>query len=317
MSEDSHTYQVTSDVPVEQVTHQEVSNAIDEKLIAESQTKTAADVEREQLAEEQQPEENAQQKDEFSSKFAALSRREKEIRAREKQMEDKIAEFEARMAQFEQPEEQPVEEPKVNIERLIRENPLEALKEAGYTYEDLTQMVLNDGEMSTNHQMRLIKEQIESDYKTKFEELENRLAEKEKQEEEAKYNDTINSFKSDIQNFIDDSEEFELIQANEAYDLVYDVIEQYYEENQRILETKQAAEEVEQYLEEELKKVLEKSKKLGSWKPEANQQVAQPSRQAPTLSNSLSAKGEPAQADRLLSREESIAQLAKQLKWHD
>ena len=321
MSENSHNYQVQTDVPQEQVTHQDVANAIDEKLIEQhaAQNQNVNDIEREET-EEAKEVENESQNDEFSSKFAALSRKEKQIRERERQVEQRIAQFEARMAELESAKKEPEvqKEPEVPLEYRIRKNPLQTLEELGYSYEDLTKMVLNDGQMSTDMQMKLMREELERDYRSKFEELENKLTEKEKAEEEAKYNETITQFKQDINDFVNNSEEYELIQANEAYDLIYDVIEQYYEENQRILDTKEAADQVEQYLEEELRKVLEKSKKLGNWKPDASQRVAETvQRQSPTLSNSQSVTGVAQKTDKLLSREESIAALAPLIKWED
>ena len=83
MSENAHDYQTTSsnEVPQESVDHLNVANAIDEKLMEQSQTLTSNDVEREQAATEENNE-NSESKDEFSSKFAALSRKEKDIRER-------------------------------------------------------------------------------------------------------------------------------------------------------------------------------------------------------------------------------------------
>lgn len=324
MSDNAHGYQTTNEVPVEQVNHQDVSNAIDEKLIEQSKGLNSNDIEAEQQSEDRQNAENAEnaENDQFASKFAALSRKEKDIRAREQEIERKIEEFEARMAQLNKPQieekEEEQKEPELPLEYRLKKDPLATLESLGVSYEDLTQLVLNDGQMPTDMQMRLMREELERDYKTKFEELENKLTEKERAEEEAKYQETINNFKSEINEFINGNEQYELIQANDAYDLVYDVIEQYYEENGRILETQEAADQVEQYLEEEIKTVFEKSKKLGSWRSEsAAPQAKTEARQSPTLSNSLSAKGIESTADRPLSREESLAKLAQHIKWED
>lgn len=322
MSENSQDYQVTTDVPVEQVTHTDVANAIDEKLIEQTAAATlnSNDIESEQKAAEsdEKVEESSEQDDQFASKFAALSRKEKDLRSREKQMEDKIAKFEARMAELEAPKvEEETKEPELPLEYRLKKNPLQTLEEMGLSYEKLTELALNDGNLTTDMQMKLMREEIETDFRSKYETLENKMLEKEKAEEEANYNETIASFKTDINTTINESEEYELIQANEAYDLVYDVIEQFYGENQRILDTKEAADQVEQYLEEELKKVLEKSKKFGNWKSDANKPVASTVRQSPTLSNSLSVSGSSETADKLLSREESLAKLAPLIKWED
>jgi len=320
MSEDSGNYQVSNEVLSENVdiSSNAISNALEEKMHDSQAAKTlnSYDIEAEDHSQEKPVEE---EKDQFSSKFAALSRKEKDLRAKERQVEDRIAQFEARMAEMEAAKNaEPVEPALPPLEYRLKKDPLKTLEEIGYSYEDLTKMVLNDGQMSQDMQMRLMREEMESDYKSKFEELEQKLTQKERQEEEAKYQETLNSFKADIKDFVNSSEDYELIQANDAVDLVYDVIEQYYEENGRILDTAEAASQVEQYLEEELQKVLEKSKKLKSrLTPAAPAPQAPQQRQSPTLSNSHSATSTQTRSDKLLSREESIAELAKQIRWED
>lgn len=324
MSENSHDYQVTNDVPQENVSIENVSNAIDEKLIEQQKNQhlNANDIEAEINTEEEnnepQQEEKSEEDKKWDSRFTALSKKEKDLRQREQQIEQKILDFEARMEELQAPKEPEVEEvKKLPLEYRLKRNPLEALESIGMTYEQITEMVLNDGKMTPEMQMRLMKEDIQTDYKTKFEELENKLLEKERQEEEANYNQTITQFKEDINNVINSSEEYDLIQANEAYDLVYDVIEQYYQENGRILDTNEAADQVEQYLEEEIRSLTEKSKKIKSFRSTPTSEVVEKPRQSPTLSNSQAVSGVSNESGKLLSREESIAALANQIKWND
>ena len=316
MSEQSHDYQVSNDVPVEQVSSNEVSNAFEEQMIDQENAKTLNGNDIEAQPEPQQQEEPEQpQNDQFSSKFAALSRKEKDLRQREKQFEDKISQFEAKMAEFEAANA-PKQEPE-HIPADIRKNPLKALEEAGYSYEDLTNMILNEGKMSPEMQLKLMREEIESDYKSKYEELNNKLIEKEKAEEEKHYQQTLNNFKAEIQDVVNSSEEYDYIQANEAYDLVFDIIDEYYQENKEVLDINDAARQVEQYLEEESMKLVEKSKKLKSKFAQLKQSPNPASSQSPTLSNSNAATSKNPEPQRLLSREESIARLASQIKWED
>lgn len=313
MSENSHDYQTgASDVPVEQVTTSDLSNAIDEKMVEQQaqQHQNAEDIEKEA--------QESKNDDGFDSKFAALSRREKQLREREKQVEARLAEIEARVAGINKPAEEAEApaEPEIPFELRAKQNPLKALEELGYSYEDLTNIVLNDGKLGTDRQMQLMREELERDYKSKFEELENRLKEKEIKEEEQKYNQVIDNFKTEIQEFVAESgETYELIQANNAYDLVYDVIESYYNENGSILEVEQAAKEVEDYLYEEAMKYTS-AKKIASafGKPS---QPANPVRTSPTLSNSHAATGVSQQAASALSDDESRARAASLIKWED
>lgn len=324
MSDNAHGYQ--TEVPVEQVSHQDVSNAIDEKLIEQSKTLTGNDVEAQQAleaseAENSQTENNEAENDEFSSKFAALSRREKQMRERERQIEEKINELNAKMEALNAPQEvEEPSEPELPFEYRFRRDPIKTMEEAGISYEELTKIVLNDGELPTEMKLKLMGEDIKSETQKRIEELENKLLEKEKQEAERDFEQQINSFKQGINDFVNSSENYELIQANEAHDLVYDVIEEHYKDTNEILETSVAADHVEQYLEEELKTVLKKSKKLGNWKPEVEKQPTEEKRQSPTLSNSLAARGIESNADRKLSREESLAKLSAEFGnklWQD
>ncbi len=315
MSENQSSYQNSNQVISEQVTtSDQLSNAFDEKMMEESRGLE----DRGDLEQEQAPvQEEAKETDKFASKFAALSRREKEIRSRESSLEQKIAEFEARMQEL-QAAKEPKQEVKeeLPLEYRLKKNPLKTLEELGLNYDTLTKLALNDGELPTDMQMRLMREELEKDYKSKFEELENRLLEKEKLEEESKYNKVIEEYKSDIKNLIDGSEKYELIQANDSYELVYDVIEEHYNSTGRILDTEEAAAQVEAYLEEELRTVLKKSKKLGSMMPAAEKPASVP-RQSPTLSNSLSAQGAVKAADKPLSTQESIQRAASMIRWED
>ena len=314
MSDNSHDYQL-GDVPTENVTHEEVSDAISEKF-SDSITTDTGNLEH-QAAEEatEEPKEDQGDSDQFSSKFAALSRKEKEIRARERNIEDKIAQFEAKMAELEaakQPKEEVKEE--LPLDYRLKRDPIGTLEELGLTYEQLTNIVLNDGKLPDETKINLLKEDIEKDYKSRFEELESKLLEKERAEEEKKYTEVIDNFKEDIQSQINSSEEYDLIKHQEAYDLVYDLIEEYYQENNKILEVKEAAEQVEAYLEQEVKFLMENSSKVASWTSKTEEPPKQP-RQSPTLSNSQAVPGEPKNGGKLLSREDSLRELSKQIKW--
>ncbi len=315
MSDQSQDYQVSSDVPVEQVTPNDVSNAFEERRIEAENEKT---LDGNNLQEPETQEEESAETDQFSSKFAALSRKEKSLRDKEKQFEQRMQEFEEKMAQFQAPAQPEIPAEPEHVPADIRRNPIKALEEAGYTYEDLTNMILSDGKLTPERQMELLKEELQNDYKAKYEEINNKLIEKEEKEVQRNYDETLNNFKSEINEFVNSSEDFDYIQANEAQDLVFDVIDEYYQENNEILDIQTAAMQVEQYLEEESMKLFEKSKKLKSKFSSNTQKPAPaPSRQSPTLSNSHAATSKAPQQQRMLSREESIAELAKQLKWEE
>ena len=106
-----------------------------------------------------------------------------------------------------------------------------------------------------------------------------------------------------------------MIQANEAKDVVYEVIEEHYNETGKILDIKEAAEAVESYLEEEATKLLQLSKVRSKFNPGDNEQEPQRQSQV-TLSNAHSAQANERVA-RKLSDEESKSAMAKMLQWDE
>ena len=241
------------------------------------------------------------QDSEFDRKFAALSRKEKALRDRELELEKKFGS----------------KEKELPLERRIRSNPLKALEELGLDYDKLTELALNDGRLTPDMQMKLMREELENDYKEKFNSLEERINAKEKMEEEAKYDAVKQGFVGEIESFINENQsDFEYVAHNEATDVVYDVIEEHYNETGRILDIKEAVEAVESYLEEEAEKLLNLGKvknRLTSMRDE----YEQPQRQSQTtLSNAHSAQGNE-RVVRKLSDEESKSAMAKMLQWDE
>ena len=283
-----------------------------EPLVDTSQIfeKEEASEENQESQEVQEVREQSGEDDQFSRKFAALSRREKEIRAKEAEYEHRMAELEAKFQAL----EQPPEEPKLPIEDRLRRNPFETLDEMGLGYDKLTELALNDGKLTPEMQMRLMKDELEQGYKSKFEELESKLAKKEEEEEHSKYEAIESNFKQEINSFVKGKGEFELINANGASDLVYDVIEEHYNDTGRVLELNEAAQAVESYLEDELEKLMGLEKVKSKFSPRQEQVFKrQPS---PTLSNAHSAQAYQ-RADRPLSNEESVREAAKLIRWDD
>ena len=241
------------------------------------------------------------QDSEFDRKFAALSRKEKALRDRELELEKKYGN----------------KDKELPLERRIRSNPLKALEELGLDYDKLTELALNDGRLTPDMQMKLMREELENDYKEKFNNLEERLNAKEKKEEEAKYDAVKQGFVGEINSFINENKtDFEYVAHNDATDVVYDVIEEHYNETGRILDIKEAVEAVESYLEEEAEKLLNLGKvknRLTSMRDE----YEQPQRQSQTtLSNTHSAQGNERVA-RKLTDEESKSAMAKMLQWDE
>ena len=278
---------------------------VDASQIFEPEAETEEESQEVQEVREQEGED-----DQFSRKFAALSRREKDIRAKEAEYEYRMRELEERLQEL----QNPPEEPQAPIEERLRRNPFETLEELGLGYDKLTELALNDGQLTPEMQMKLMRDELENGYKSKFEELEARLSQKEEEEEYNKYESIENNFKQEIESFVNGKGEFELINANGASDLVYEVIEEHYNDTGRVLELDEAAKAVESYLEDELEKLMSLGKVKSRFSPRQEQVFKRQS--SPTLSNAHSAQAYQ-RADRQLSNEESIKEAAKLIRWDD
>ena len=248
--------------------------------------------------------EEGSSQDQFASKFAALSRKEKALRDRESEYESKFEEMERRLEEYETNSQ----EPEVDWEHLLRNDPLGALEEAGLGYDKLTELALNDGRLTPDMQMSAMREEIERDYKRKFEDLEDRLQAKEEAEVEEYYNNVQDNFQEEIGSFVSQNE-YELINASEANGLVYDVIEEHYNDTGRILDMKEAADAVESYLEDEAMKLIRLNKissRFGINPPELEEMMDS----QVTLSNDHAAHVNYEGANRMLSDDESKAKAA-------
>lgn len=314
-------YDGTSEAYESHDSAQSIESAMDEKIQTDQLRQQVQNLEEQEGQNKQQEQSSKSSDDEFSSKFAALSRREKALREREAQIDSKLLELEERFNQLQQPQEPQVEpEPELPLEYRLKKDPLNTLKDLGLSYEQLTNLALNDGKLTPEMQMDLLRQEIDQKYSSEIEKLKQELEERDKRLEEEKYNEVVNNFKTELTNFVNDSEKYELIRANDASDLVYDVIEQHYGETGRILSKEEAADAVEEYLEEELEKLLKVGKVKNKLTPqEAAQQAASPkptmTQKAPTLSNAHSAAA--SKPSRPLTREESVARAASLLKWNE
>lgn len=257
-------------------------------------------------------EEPPAQEEKFAAKFAALSRKEKAIRQRELQVQQQMQQLEQRLKQMEEQSKQ-VENYKQIPDRL-RKEPLKVLEESGLKFEQLAEMVLNDGKPTQD----MVLSEYEKKFMSRMEQLEQKLAEKEAKEQQEKYDQAISQFQAQLVDFIGQTPDYDLIRANDASDLVYQVIEEHHAETGQILSNKEACDAVEEYLLEEAKKLVDREKVKKLLQPQTpSKPAAQTGKSSPTLSNAQAAQASKPQAARRLSDEESKAEAAKLIRWDD
>lgn len=264
-----------------------------------------------EAAEPVQTQEQKQAEERFAAKFAALSRKEKAIKQRESQLQQQMQQLEQRLKQIEAQGKE-VESFKSLPDRLKRE-PLKVLEESGLKFEQLAEMVLNDGKPTQD----MVLQEYEKKVMAKMQELEAKLAEKEQKEQEAKYEAALQQFQAQLTDFINKTEDYELIRANDAVDLVYEVIEKHHNDTGEILSNKEASDAVEAYLLEEAKKLVDREKVKKLLQPTAEPKPKTAPTGAKTLSNAQAAQAPKQSTAKFMSDEDSKREAAKLIRWDD
>jgi len=252
-----------------------------------------------------------QPEDKFAAKFAALTRKEKEIRQRETQYQQELTKIKAEREELTKWRGEK-DTSESQLAKRAKDNPLKFLEEQGFTFEDLMKMQLNEQNPTPEMLIKRNREELESGYKKELQELRDSMAAKEEKEAQTKYEQTVSGFKNEISEFIDGNEDaYELIRMNDAKELVFDVIQEYYQNTGRVLSIEDAAKHTEGHLEEEAKKIFE-AKRFKQSAPKKEEPVG--NKAAPTLSNTQSSEV-PISGERKLSREASLKEAAKLIRW--
>jgi len=263
-----------------------------------------------QETQEQEVQQESQQRDDFSRRFELLARKEREIMemgSRYKSQEQQWIEKEAKLKQYE------------DDYGMIEKDPLSFLSKRGWDQDKLAEYMIN------NHG-----DPYQQKYEQKLSALEKRLDEEREERQNELRRRTYQQKINDIQDIVQqDSDRFELINGKKAYNLVLDTMAEYYNRYGESLSPRDAAEQVENYLEKELDQIVQYKKvksRFGQFnKPNEedlygyeNESIVQPpqQRRPSTLTNSFAPVDAP-NSNRQLTREESIKRAAALIKWND
>lgn len=213
--------------------------------------------------------------------FAALAKKEKAIRAERESIKAKAAELEKQRAEITD---------LLSLKTTAKQDPLSVLKTLGITYEELTQRILNDGRPAPDAEVKQLRDEVrqwqekqEAERQRQLEEEKGRVAEEQKA--------AVDRFRGEVTSFVSsNAEKYELLNLYGQQGLVSEVIAQHYSATQRVMDTAEAADRAEKYLEELVQKAASTKKfaaKVAPQEAKPAQQVAQP--RTNTLSNDLSA----------------------------
>jgi len=268
----------------------------------------------------QEPASTKEEQD-FSSRFAALSRREKQLIEKERKLKDLESKYKDKDSNYQSWEEKKAK---------FKTNPDSIFEEVGMSFDELVNYKLglatkeeekaNDPDAMYKKLKADLQAELEAKEKAKVEAEEKARQEREQQEN----TQIIESFKSELVETIKkNADKYELINYQQNFDLVFDVIQQYFDEHEEVLPIDQAADHVESYLESlvegatKLKKFQSKfaPKAEPTQVPESATKTNQGQDNTPkTLSNSLNAQNSSFNREPI-SIEESKRRAAQLLRW--
>ncbi len=253
--------------------------------------------------------------DKMASKFAALARKEKQIRAEQSKLAAQRKEFE----EWKRSQEEGLK-PYMSMKERAAKDPgslLEDLRAVGLDERTIIEKHIlkqeptpEEKQTSILDELRSQIQELKAERQKEVEQAKVTQAElQKKQEERAKENylNHLNKFVSDK------SDDYELIRANGAVSMVYEVMEEHYNKTLQdegegvVLSEKEAADMVESYLLEQAKKLIETNKLKSVFQTKTTPTEPKKSTgPSATLSNT-SAQQVPSKTERYLSDEEAKA----------
>lgn len=220
-----------------------------------------------------------------SDKFAALARKEAEVFRKAQAVRAQQAEL-ARQAEeiraFQEAKKQAVL------------NPLEALKQLGLTYDQITEYIVNDNKPTPSAEVMTLKQELE-EFKRQQREEQDKIQRSQRERVEAEQKQIIEDFHEEVSTYIKDhADTYELTSLYDGANLVVGVIEEHFKQTGKLMNTAEAARLVEEHYEDLARKTLA-TKKFAATQQKATPPQAQTAapvpRMGPTLSNDLGATG--------------------------
>lgn len=264
-----------------------------EAATASSQTETQAPVEDPKVP-------SVKEEPAISSQYAVLARKEKQFR-------QKVAEQQAQL----QAERQALEAEKAKIaakdaeynsnyipKNRLTEDTINVLLENGLSYDQITQMVLQQGTIQQDPVLKAQLAEIKAQIKAQqdlIEESKNAA----QQAQQQQYNEAITQITHETEMLVKSDPSFEAIRETNSVKDVVELIEKTYKEDGVLLTVEEAAKEVEDHLIEQLSNYSQKIKKL--------QQKFQPNTQAPQSSANQAKPQQTQQATQVKTLTNSMA----------
>lgn len=232
--------------------------------------------------------------------FSTIIKKEKQILREKRALKEQQLALEA--------EKQKWAEEQAKLQRFKElSNPLEALKEKGWTYEDLTNYVLSDQKTPPEKMIADVKKELE-DLKTAQQREKEQLLAQAKEAAEKEQQQIIDNFKAQTNEYIAQNKDtYELINLHDAQEVVFATVEEHWAKEverynkeveegttqpkqPKVLSMKEACDLVEKYLEENIEKSFKTKKLSTKYKPLQTDTPSETNNQAPQAQGEAQAK---------------------------
>lgn len=254
----------------------------------------------------------------LSRQFAQLARQERALRAKAQQQEQAIKAREQALIEREQAisaKDQTYKSGYISKDQ-IKSDPLSVLAEAGISYDELTQQLINQQPRDPRTEAHIAR------LEAKLAALEeaNTTSQKTYQEQQqAQYNEAVKQIRNDAKNLVMNDPNFETIKATGSIKDVVELITETYNKDGVLLSVEEAAQQVEDYLVEQFSGVVTKVDKLkkriqANASPTPVQKVQTPATQVQTQPQMKTLTNSTGSSRRLSAKERAILAFKGELK---
>lgn len=248
---------------------------------------------------------------EFASQFAIISRREREQHLRDRDLNEREGFIEQKMAKVAEYEQNML---------LAKQNPQEFLKQAGVNMAEVVNKDIS-GEVSPDVQLRGELER----QREEIQDLKERESKRVEQTETTRLQGLKKTYVDQVTNFVDNrGDEFELVKKADAYETVYQVLQQNYNQSGQDIGFEAAAKIVNDHYAEELSRFSDtrtlkqlydaSTEATPTSSPAAIDGATKTAPSIKTLSNTQ-AVATTSTEPRVLTHQEKLAKFAEGLKW--
>lgn len=193
------------------------------------------------------------------SKLRYLAKREREIFRRQQQ----IKQYESGLTQKAKEAEAYLAE-----KAKAKENPVEALKALGWSYDQITNFMLNDNKRTPEMIATEARQEVEN-LRKEQQEKEKQSLEQQKQLAIQEQQSVINNYKAQVGQYLDqNADKYETLNSVGEQELVFSIIEENFLKNQTILSTQEAADIAEKYYDSIIEGALKAKKWQSRLKPQ-------------------------------------------------